>query len=112
VVLLGVGLVIAVMSLWLGIELAGSVLALPGIALGLNGALDPSSRAALSSPGAGSGHLRYGPACRADVAQLVEQRFCKPQVPGSSPVVGSIANVRCRVHHETAVSARCRFHSG
>jgi hypothetical protein len=26
----------------------------------------------------------------ADVAQLAEQRFCKPQVPGSSPVVGSI----------------------
>src|SRR3972149_6739427 len=26
---------------------------------------------------------------RADVAQLVEQRFCKPPVPGSSPVVGS-----------------------
>ena len=25
----------------------------------------------------------------ADVAQLVEQRFCKPPVPGSSPVVGS-----------------------
>ena len=34
-----------------------------------------------------------GPCCklpvRADVAQLVEQRFCKPPVPGSSPVVGS-----------------------
>ncbi len=39
------------------------------------------------------GHLRYGPA-RADVAQLVEQRFCKPPVPGSSPVVGSSANHR------------------
>ena len=39
------------------------------------------------------GHLRYDPARRADVAQLVEQRFCKPQVPGSSPVVGSIANM-------------------
>src|SRR6266581_1927150 len=25
----------------------------------------------------------------ADVAQLAEQRFCKPQVAGSSPVVGS-----------------------
>ena len=59
------------------------------------------------------GHLRYDPARRADVAQLVEQRFCKPQVPGSSPVVGSIANmIRQRVHHETAVSARCRCHSG
>ena len=55
--------------------------------------LDPSDRPALSFPGAGSGHLRYGPARRADVAQLVEQRFCKPQVPGSSPVVGSIANM-------------------
>ena len=32
--------------------------------------------------------LRYV-AMRADVAQLVEQRFCKPPVPGSSPVVGS-----------------------
>ena len=30
-----------------------------------------------------------GMALRADVAQLVEQRFCKPPVPGSSPVVGS-----------------------
>ena len=28
-------------------------------------------------------------AVAADVAQLVEQRFCKPPVPGSSPVVGS-----------------------
>ena len=51
--------------------------------------LDPPGRAAISFPGAGMGHLRYGPARRADVAQLVEQRFCKPQVPGSSPVVGS-----------------------
>ncbi len=31
---------------------------------------------------------RY-PDVGADIAQLVEQRFCKPQVPGSSPVVGS-----------------------
>ena len=30
-----------------------------------------------------------GMVLRADVAQLVEQRFCKPPVPGSSPVVGS-----------------------
>ena len=73
------------------------------------GTLDPSGRAALSSPGAGSGHLRYGPACRADVAQLVEQRFCKPQVPGSSPVVGSSATfIGRRAHHETAVSVRRR----
>ena len=28
-------------------------------------------------------------AIRADVAQPVEQRFCKPQVAGSIPVVGS-----------------------
>ncbi len=28
-------------------------------------------------------------AVRADVAQLVEQRFRKPQVTGSNPVVGS-----------------------
>ena len=54
--------------------------------------LDPSRRPALSSAGAGSGHLRYGPACRADVAQLAEQLFCKPQVAGSSPIVGSRAN--------------------
>ena len=32
------------------------------------------------------------PCPRADVVQLVEQRFCKPPVPGSSPVVGS----KCR----------------
>jgi hypothetical protein len=30
----------------------------------------------------------FAPA-RADVAQLVEQRFRKPQVTGSNPVVGS-----------------------
>jgi hypothetical protein len=29
------------------------------------------------------------PPLRADVAQLVEQRFRKPQVTGSNPVVGS-----------------------
>ena len=54
-------------------------------------ALDPSSARALSSFGAEGVILRYGPARRADVAQLVEQLFCKQQVPGSSPVVGSIA---------------------
>ncbi len=53
--------------------------------------LDPSDRSVLSSPGAEWVLLRYGPARRADVAQLVEQRFCKPPVPGSSPVVGSRA---------------------
>jgi hypothetical protein len=26
--------------------------------------------------------------CSADVAQLAEQRFCKPQVTGSIPVIG------------------------
>ncbi len=31
----------------------------------------------------------FAPA-RADVAQLVEQRFRKPQVTGSNPVVGSL----------------------
>ncbi len=31
-------------------------------------------------------------AARADVAQLVEQRFRKPQVTGSNPVVGSLIN--------------------
>ena len=51
--------------------------------------LDPSTGSALSSLGAEWVILRYAPARRADVAQLVEQRFCKPQVPGSSPVVGS-----------------------
>ena len=76
--------------------------------------LDPRGRAALSSPGAGTGHLRYGPACRADVAQLVEQRFCKPPVAGSSPIVGSSDNfIGRRAHHETAVSVRrCRRKHG
>jgi hypothetical protein len=32
----------------------------------------------------------FRPASRADVAQLVEQRFRKPQVTGSNPVVGSV----------------------
>src|SRR4051812_29486429 len=31
-----------------------------------------------------------GTAPLADVAQLAEQRFCKPQVAGSSPIVGSV----------------------
>ena len=76
-------------------------------------ALDPSGGRALSFPGAEWVHLRYGPARRADVAQLVEQRFCKPQVPGSSPVVGSSAHPSGgRIHHEAAVSIRCRRHSG
>ena len=48
--------------------------------------LDRFSRGDLSSPGAPTG---LGLPCAADVAQLVEQRFCKPPVPGSSPVVGS-----------------------
>ena len=42
------------------------------------------------------------PSCvAADVAQLVEQRFCKPPVPGSSPVVGSNNRGCCapNVHH-------------
>ena len=52
--------------------------------------LDPSDRRGPIIPRRRWGHLRYGPARRADVAQLVEQRFCKPQVPGSSPVVGSM----------------------
>jgi hypothetical protein len=33
--------------------------------------------------------MRLWRACPADVAQLVEQRFRKPQVTGSNPVVGS-----------------------
>ena len=36
---------------------------------------------------------------RADVAQLVEQRFRKPQVTGSNPVVGSIANMSVSPRH-------------
>ncbi len=51
-------------------------------------ALDPLGARAVSSPGT-TDHLRDGSSCVADVAQLVEQRFCKPPVPGSSPVVGS-----------------------
>ena len=66
-------------------------------------ALDPVEGRTVSFPGAN------GSTCgmtlrRADVAQLVEQRFCKPQVPGSSPVVGSMYTIRCRVHHEAAAS--------
>ena len=46
--------------------------------------------------------LRYV-AVRADVAQLVEQRFCKPPVPGSSPVVGSKRTKPDRPgHHDAA----------
>ena len=38
-------------------------------------------------------HIRH-----ADVAQLVEQRFCKPQVVGSNPIVGlSYINPNSRV---------------
>jgi hypothetical protein len=40
----------------------------------------------------------------ADVAQLVEQRFRKPQVTGSNPVVGSI--LRSQQHEERKLS-RC-----
>ena len=59
------------------------------------------------SPAPNGVRLRYGPARRADVAQLVEQRFCKPPVSGSSPVVGSSAHPSGgRIHHEPAVSIR------
>jgi dolichol-phosphate mannosyltransferase len=37
--------------------------------------------------------MRLWRACPADVAQLVEQRFRKPQVTGSNPVVGSICQM-------------------
>ena len=40
----------------------------------------------------------------ADVAQLVEQRFRKPQVTGSNPVVGS--SLRSQQHGERNVSRR------
>ena len=74
-----------------GISMAARRLALmaPGeTASGTSASLDPTERPNVSFPGA------KGSACgttlrRADVAQLVEQRFCKPPVPGSSPVVGS-----------------------
>ena len=56
-------------------------------AAGSRPTLDRPSRATLSFR-APRRHLWF--ALRAaDVAQLVEQRFCKPPVPGSSPVVGS-----------------------
>src|SRR5439155_21487639 len=62
----------------LGAVIAGSV------------ALDRPNGRTVSFPGAEGSFC--GTALRADVAQLVEQRFCKPPVPGSSPVVGS----KCR----------------
>src|SRR5438552_8888741 len=43
--------------------------------------------------------MRLWRVCRADVAQLVEQRFRKPQVTGSNPVVGSIANMSVSPRH-------------
>ncbi len=55
------------------------------------GSLDRVEPRTVSFPGAG-GSICGLTLRRADVAQLVEQRFCKPQVPGSSPVVGS----KCR----------------
>ena len=44
----------------------------------------------------------------ADVAQLVEQRFRKPQVTGSNPVVGSSFHLKQR---EREIS-RCRLDGG
>jgi hypothetical protein len=55
--------------------------------------LDRFAAPTVSSPGA-KGSICGLTLRRADVAQLVEQRFCKPQVPGSSPVVGSKGNKR------------------
>ena len=52
-------------------------------------ALDRVEPRTVSFPGA-EGSICGMALRRADVAQLVEQRFCKPPVPGSSPVVGSI----------------------
>ncbi len=47
--------------------------------------------------------LRPGPGrCCADVAQLAEQLFCKQQVAGSSPIVGS-ADIRWK----TVRTGRC-----
>ena len=43
--------------------------------------------------------MRLWRVCRADVAQLVEQRFRKPQVTGSNPVVGSIAKMSVSPRH-------------
>ena len=62
------------------------------------GSLDRPEPVTVSFPGA-EGSICGMALRRADVAQLAEQRFCKPQVPGSSPVVGSSANNACRVHH-------------
>ena len=54
--------------------------------------LDNTERVISGKPLAPSGGLRYSARalCKgAYVAQLVEQRFRKPQVIGSSPIVGS-----------------------
>ena len=42
-------------------------------------------------------------AAPADVAQLVEQRFRKPQVTGSNPVVGS--------SHHSQLRGNCKYHA-
>jgi hypothetical protein len=70
--------------------------------------------ARLTRSGAEPYHLRAprtscGMVLRADVAQLVEQRFCKPQVPGSSPVVGSNANNARFPIHRGPQPGRARF---
>jgi hypothetical protein len=65
--------------------------------------LDPIWGPTVSFPGA-NGSTCGKTLRRADVAQLVEQLFCKQQVPGSSPVVGSKCRSRCRVHHQAAAS--------
>ena len=82
-------------------------------------ARDPSTGSALPVPRRRISHQRFGPARRADVAQLVEQRFCKPHVPVRVPssalvvrgairprprVLGSRARRRLDPHHPHAAS--------
>lgn len=43
----------------------------------------------------------------ADVAQLAEQGFCKPQVGGSSPSVSSISEVRAQITELRPFSVIC-----
>ena len=49
--------------------------------------------------GAAFGRVRF-----ADVAQLAEQLFCKQQVAGSSPIVGSALKTRADVRAQRAVA--------
>src|SRR6185437_858949 len=48
--------------------------------------------------------LRHG----AGLAQLVEQRFCKPKVAGSSPASGTSLRVQARFGLASPLSESCR----